>query len=69
MQTHNTPTFIEMLRQKIKEEQHKYHDALIGNKEFGELKLIRDNIKKLQSSLKKLINNISGFPSKKKSLF
>lgn len=55
MQSHDTPSFIERLKAQIKEEQCRYRSALISGKEFFELKLIKNNIEKLESRLQQIL--------------
>jgi hypothetical protein len=50
-----TPTFIEILRAQIEEEQCRYRSALMSGKEFVELKLIKRNIQKLETSLQHVL--------------
>jgi len=45
---------IELLKEKIKHEEEIYHQALKEDKEFWELKEIRNKIRLLQSTLEKL---------------
>ena len=61
MHNDNGQTFIEQLRCQIKEEEHKYRNALNSNKEFWELKLIKNNIQKLQTALEQIMNNLRNF--------
>ena len=58
MHNYDTPTFIEMLKAQIKEEQRRYRSAFISGKEFVELKLIKNNIEKLESRLQQLLKNL-----------
>jgi hypothetical protein len=58
MDNYDTPTFTEMLKDQIKEEQRRYRSALISGKEFVELKLIKNNIEKLESRLQQLLKNL-----------
>ena len=55
MDNYDTPTFTEMLKDQIKEEQRRYRSALISGKEFVELKLIKNNIEKLESRLQQVL--------------
>jgi hypothetical protein len=55
MHNYDTPTFIERLKAQIKEEQCRYRNALISGKEFLELKLIKNNIEKLESRLQQIL--------------
>ena len=55
MYNYDTPTFTEKLKAQIKEEQCKYRAALINGKEFLELKLIKNNIEKLESRLQQVL--------------
>jgi hypothetical protein len=58
MQNYDSPTFIEMLKTQIREEQRKYRNALISGKEFVELRLIKRNIEKLEASLQHLLKTL-----------
>lgn len=64
MSDSNSPTLIEKLTSQIREEQRRYRNALISNKEFWELKQIKNNINKLQTTLQRLLNNLRGYGSK-----
>jgi len=55
MQNYDTPSFIERLKTQLKEEQGRYRSALISGKEFLELKLIKNNIEKLESRLQQIL--------------
>ena len=55
MPNYDTPSFIERLKAQIKEEQCRYRDALISGKEFLELKLIKNNIEKLELRLQQVL--------------
>jgi len=55
MHNYDTPTFIEMLKAQIKEEQRRYRNALSSGKEFVELKLIKKNIEKLEATLQQVL--------------
>jgi hypothetical protein len=62
----DTPTFIEMLKTQIQEEQCRYRNAMISGKEFVELKLIKKNIEKLETSLQevlKMLHDYIPYPS------
>ena len=61
MDNYDTPTFIEMLKAQIKEEQCKYRNALISGKEFVELKLIKNNIQKLEANLQQVLKTLSEY--------
>jgi hypothetical protein len=54
-------TFIEKLRHQIKEEQRKYRNALNSNMGFPELKEIKNNIQRLQSSLQRIMNKLRDY--------
>ena len=58
MNSNDSLTFIEKLRHQIKEEQRKYRSALNSNMGFVELKEIKNNIHRLQSSLQSIMNKI-----------
>ena len=58
MHNYDTPTFSEMLKAQIEEEQRRYRNALISGKEFLELKLIKNNIEKLESRLQQLLKSL-----------
>jgi len=55
MHNYDTPTFIEMLKAQIKEEQRRYRNALSSGQEFVELKLIKKNIEKLEATLQHVL--------------
>lgn len=55
-----TSTLLDKLKSQIADEQRKYRNALMGNKEFWELKLIKNNIRRLQTSLQSMINALRG---------
>jgi len=61
MNSNDSLTFIEKLRHQIKEEQIKYRSALNSNMGFVELKEIKNNIQKLQSSLQKMMNKLQEY--------
>jgi hypothetical protein len=56
----NSRTFLERLRSQIEEEERKYRNALESNMHFLELKKIKTNIKKLQSTLVNMMKNLRG---------
>jgi hypothetical protein len=58
MNSNDSLTLIEKLRYQIKEEQRKYRSALNNNLGFLELKEIKNNIQRLQSSLQKMMNKL-----------
>jgi len=69
MHNYDTPTFIEMLKAQIKEEQRRYRSALSGGKEFVELKLIKRNIEKLEATLQNVLKMLHEYvPHKSISL-
>jgi hypothetical protein len=55
MQNYDRPSFIERLKAQIKEEQCRYRDALISGKELLELKVIKNNIEKLELRLQQIL--------------
>jgi vacuolar-type H+-ATPase subunit E/Vma4 len=61
MNNYNTPTFIEMLKAQIQEEQCRYRNAMISGKEFVELKLIKKNIEKLETSLQQVLQMLHDY--------
>jgi hypothetical protein len=57
----NSPSFIEILKAQIKEEFNNYRSALNSNKEFWELKQIKEKIKRLQNTLDAIMNNLRNY--------
>jgi hypothetical protein len=55
MENYEPPSFIERLKAQINEERCRYRDALISGKEFLELKLIKNNIEKLELRLQQIL--------------
>jgi hypothetical protein len=53
-------TIIELLEEELKKQEEKYKQNLPRGKEFWELKLIRDKIKRLRTILKNLKNKNGG---------
>ena len=60
----NSPSFIEILKSQIKEEFNNYRSALNSNKDFWELKKIKDKIQKLQNKMDLIMNNLGNYSSK-----
>ena len=57
----NSLSFIEVLKSEIKEEINNYRSALNSNKEFWELRQIKEKIKRLQNTLDTIMNNLRNY--------
>ena len=58
-----SPSFIEILESQIKEELKNYRSALNSNKDFLELKQIKEKIRKLQSTVDTIMKNLGNYSS------
>jgi hypothetical protein len=56
-------TFIEMLKSQIKDEFNNYRSALNSNKDYLELKQIKEKITKLQSTMDLIMKNVGNYSS------